>query len=108
MTKRLQKHSFYNKKDAKEDKREILELQKDQECIPEKEKVEFDFNESVKSCYQRIYAYFLVSVKDKDTADDLTQETLLTAHHAWSIGKYQEEGRFLGWIMCIAHSRLMD
>ncbi len=56
----------------------------------------------------RIYAYILMIVKDKDLADDLFQDTFIKVINTLRSGAYNEEGKFLQWVMRIAHNLIID
>jgi RNA polymerase sigma-70 factor (ECF subfamily) len=56
----------------------------------------------------RIYAYILMIVKDKDLADDLFQDTFIKVINTIRAGSYNEEGKFLQWAMRIAHNLIID
>jgi len=56
----------------------------------------------------RIYAYILMIVKDKDLADDLFQDTFIKVINTLRSGSYNEEGKFLQWVMRIAHNLIID
>ena len=56
----------------------------------------------------RVYAYILMIVKDKDLADDLFQDTFIKVINTIRAGSYNEEGKFLQWVMRIAHNLIID
>jgi len=56
----------------------------------------------------RVYAYILMIVKDKDLADDLFQDTFIKVVNTIRAGSYNEEGKFLQWVMRIAHNLIID
>jgi RNA polymerase sigma-70 factor (ECF subfamily) len=56
----------------------------------------------------RIFAYILMIVKDKDLADDLFQDTFIKVINTLRSGSYNEEGKFLQWVMRIAHNLIID
>jgi RNA polymerase sigma-70 factor (ECF subfamily) len=47
-------------------------------------------------------------VKDRDLAEDLFQDTFIKAIQTIKGGKYNEEGKFLPWIMRIAQNLVID
>lgn len=57
---------------------------------------------------QRVYAYILQMVKDRDTADDLFQETFVKAIMTIRQGRYSETGKFSAWITRIARNLIID
>lgn len=62
----------------------------------------------VKRHKNRVFTYILLLVKDRDLAEDLFQDTFVRAIDTIKGGKYKEEGKFLPWIMRIAHNLVID
>ncbi|MDY4019693.1 MAG: sigma-70 family RNA polymerase sigma factor [Prevotella sp.] len=56
----------------------------------------------------RLFQYILFVVRDKDIAEDIFQETFLKAIAKLNHGQYLPCGKFLGWMMRIAHNAVMD
>lgn len=56
----------------------------------------------------RIRDYIRMMVKDADLADDLAQEVLIKAVRTIDEGRYADNGKFLSWLMRIAHNRVID
>lgn len=56
----------------------------------------------------RIFAYILNIVKDKELADDLFQETFVKAIITIKEGRYVESGKFASWLSRIAHNLVID
>jgi RNA polymerase sigma-70 factor (ECF subfamily) len=56
----------------------------------------------------RIYAYILMITKNKELADDLFQDTFIKVINTIRSGSYNEEGKFLQWVMRIAHNLTID
>jgi len=56
----------------------------------------------------RIFAYILMVVKDKELAEDLFQDTFIKVIHTIRSGQYKEEGKFIQWVMRIAHNLIID
>ncbi|HET8838871.1 MAG TPA: sigma-70 family RNA polymerase sigma factor [Flavobacteriaceae bacterium] len=57
---------------------------------------------------QRIYSFIYSKVFDKDVADDIFQDTFIKVIKTLKKGKYNEEGKFLPWVMRIAHNLVID
>lgn len=57
---------------------------------------------------KRVYSYILMLVKDSQLAEDLFQDTFVKVIHKLKHGKYNEEGKFLQWVMRIAHNLIID
>jgi len=56
----------------------------------------------------RVYAYVLMITKNKELADDLFQDTFIKVINTIRAGSYNEEGKFLQWVMRIAHNLIID
>jgi RNA polymerase sigma factor (sigma-70 family) len=57
---------------------------------------------------KRVYSYIYMLVKDQQLAEDLFQDTFVKVIHKLKGGKYNEEGKFLQWVMRIAHNLIID
>ena len=57
---------------------------------------------------RRVRDYVRMMVKDNDVADDLTQEVLIKVVRVIDEGRYTDKGRFLPWVLRIAHNRVLD
>lgn len=55
-----------------------------------------------------IYSYILFIVHDRETAEDLFQDTFVKAIAYMQDGCYTTSGKFAGWLMRIAHNTVMD
>lgn len=57
---------------------------------------------------QRVRDYIRMMVKDAELADDLLQEVLIKAVRVIDEGRYTDNGKFLSWLMRIAHNQVID
>ena len=57
---------------------------------------------------QRVRNYIGMMVKDNDIADDIFQETFIKAVRVIDEGRYVDSGKFLSWVLRIAHNRVLD
>ena len=57
---------------------------------------------------QRVRNYIGMMVKDDDIADDIFQETFIKAVQVIDEGRYVDSGKFLSWVLRIAHNRVLD
>ena len=57
---------------------------------------------------QKLYNYIYSVVKDRDASDDIFQETFIKVINVLRSGTYREEGKFVQWIMRIAHNLTID
>ena len=56
----------------------------------------------------KIYNFIYSKVFDRDTAEDIFQETFIKVIRTLKRGVYNEEGKFLPWVMRIAHNLVID
>ncbi|MFT6746632.1 MAG: RNA polymerase sigma factor (sigma-70 family) [Glaciecola sp.] len=56
----------------------------------------------------RIFSYIMVTIKNKPMAEDFFQDTFVKVIKTLKAGKYNEEGKFLPWVMRIAHNLMID
>lgn len=66
------------------------------------------FEELVNRHKDRVYTTAYLIVKDRYRAEDLMQETFIKAIRTIKQGKYNEEGKFLPWLLRIAHNLAID
>ena len=57
---------------------------------------------------RRVLDYIKLMVKDSDTAKDIMQETFIKAVRVIDSGRYTDNGKFLSWILRIAHNQVID
>lgn len=56
----------------------------------------------------KLFSYILFVVHDRDTAEDIFQETFVKVITRLQEGRYTVSGKFGAWIMRIAHNAIMD
>ena len=56
----------------------------------------------------RVFAFIMSKVKNRDISDDIFQDTFIKVINSLKKGKYNEEGKFLPWMMRIAHNLVID
>ena len=56
----------------------------------------------------KLFSYILFVVRNRDTADDIFQETFVKVITKLQQRKYTNNGKFCAWIMRIAHNVIMD
>lgn len=56
----------------------------------------------------RIFTKIFLMVKDRDIANDVFQDTCIKVVQTLQRGKYNEEGKFLPWVLRIAHNLVID
>ena len=57
---------------------------------------------------QRIYSFIYSKVFDRNVAEDIFQDTFIKVINTLKRGAYNEEGKFLPWVMRIAHNLVID
>ncbi len=57
---------------------------------------------------RRIFSYIRLTVKDKALAEDIFQDTFIKVINTLKKGHYNEEGKFLPWVLRIAHNLIID
>ncbi len=57
---------------------------------------------------QRIYSFIYSKILNRDTTEDIFQDTFIKVINTLKRGKYNEEGKFLPWVMRIAHNLMID
>lgn len=56
----------------------------------------------------RVYGYIRTMVRDRQLAEDIFQDVFMKAVTTMKRGQYNEEGKFLPWILRIAHNLIID
>lgn len=56
----------------------------------------------------KVFSYILMVVKNKQHADDIFQDTFIKVINTLKSGTYKEEGKFIQWVMRIAHNLVID
>ncbi len=62
----------------------------------------------LKKHQRKIFTFIFMRVKDRALAEDLFQDTFYKVIDCLHQGKYNEEGKFLPWVMMIANNLCMD
>ena len=57
---------------------------------------------------QRIFSFIYSKVFDRDITEDIFQDTFIKVINTLKRGAYNEEGKFLPWVMRIAHNLVID
>lgn len=56
----------------------------------------------------RVFTYIVLLVKDEQLAEDIFQDTFIKVVNSLRKKSYKEEGRFVGWVLRIAHNLVID
>ena len=57
---------------------------------------------------RKVWSHIFLMVRDREVTEDLFQEAFIKVVHHLKAGKYNEEGKFLPWVMRIAHNLVID
>ena len=57
---------------------------------------------------RRVTEYIRMMVKDRDVADDIFQDTFIKVIRTIDSGRYVDNGKFLSWVLRIAHNQVID
>ena len=56
----------------------------------------------------RVFAFIMSKIKNRDLSEDIFQDTFIKVINSLKKGKYNEEGKFVPWVMRIAHNLVID
>jgi RNA polymerase sigma-70 factor (ECF subfamily) len=56
----------------------------------------------------KVYTYIILTIKNQQLAEDLFQETFIKVIQSLRAGKYKDNGKFLSWVIRIAHNLIID
>ena len=56
----------------------------------------------------KIYGFIFSKISDRDLTDDIFQDTFIKVINTLKSNSYNEEGKFLPWVMRIAHNLIID
>ncbi|TFH39605.1 MAG: sigma-70 family RNA polymerase sigma factor [Bacteroidia bacterium] len=56
----------------------------------------------------KVFTYISMYIRDKSLAEDIFQETFLKVINSLKSGRYRDNGKFLSWVMRIAHNLIID
>ncbi len=56
----------------------------------------------------KVYSYINLYIRNRDLADDIFQDTFLKVVQSIRAGRYQDDGKFISWVMRIAHNLIID
>ncbi len=62
----------------------------------------------IKRHKQKIYSFIYSKVYDRDLSEDIFQDTFIKVIRTLKRGAYNEEGKFLPWVMRISHNLVID
>ncbi len=62
----------------------------------------------IKRHQSKIFGFIYSKVGDRDLSDDIFQDTFIKVIRTLKSNSYNEEGKFLPWVMRIAHNLIVD
>tara|TARA_B100001094_G_scaffold259419_1_gene259579 strand:+ start:241 stop:834 length:594 start_codon:yes stop_codon:yes gene_type:complete len=62
----------------------------------------------IKRHQARIFNFINSKVQERDTSEDIFQDTFIKVIRTLKGGQYNEEGKFVPWVMRIAHNLVID
>jgi len=62
----------------------------------------------IKRHQSKIYGFIYSKVTDRDISDDIFQDTFIKVIKTLKSNAYNEEGKFLPWVMRISHNLIVD
>jgi|TARA_B110000902_G_scaffold236393_1_gene282490 RNA polymerase sigma factor (sigma-70 family) len=69
---------------------------------------EYSLEILIKRHQQRLYSFIYSKIQDRDLTEDVFQDTFIKVIRTLKKGNYNEEGKFLPWVMRIAHNLIID
>jgi RNA polymerase sigma-70 factor (ECF subfamily) len=57
---------------------------------------------------KKVYSYIFMQVRNQALAEDLFQETFIKVISSIKTDRYQDHGKFLSWVIRIAHNLIID
>lgn len=57
---------------------------------------------------KRVFSYVMMVVRDRHLAEDIFQDTFIKVIQTLKRGAYNDEGKFLPWVLRIAHNLVID
>jgi RNA polymerase sigma-70 factor (ECF subfamily) len=66
------------------------------------------FEKLIKRHKSKVFAYISLYIRDQALAEDIFQDTFLKVIQSVKTGRYSDNGKFLSWVMRIAHNLIID
>ena len=57
---------------------------------------------------RKVFNYIMLMVKNEQLAEDIFQDTFIKVINSLLEGKYKDHGRFISWVIRIAHNLVID
>ena len=69
---------------------------------------ELALSELINRHQARLYGFIFSKIQDRDATEDVFQDTFIKVIRTLKRGNYNEQGKFLPWVMRIAHNLVID
>lgn len=69
---------------------------------------EIALEELIRRYQKQVFSFILLKVKDRILAEDLFQDTFIKVIDSLRSGNYRDEGKFIPWVLRIAHNLCID
>jgi RNA polymerase sigma factor (sigma-70 family) len=56
----------------------------------------------------KVFSYIMMTVRNQHLAEDIFQDTFIKVVRSLNMGKYTDNGKFVPWVMRIAHNLIID
>jgi RNA polymerase sigma factor (sigma-70 family) len=66
------------------------------------------FEKLIQRHKNKVFAYISLYIRDLALAEDIFQDTFLKVIQSVKAGKYADNGKFVSWVMRIAHNLIID
>ena len=66
------------------------------------------FEQIIKRHKNKVFAYISLYIRDQALAEDIFQDTFMKVFQSIKTGRYQDNGKFISWVMRIAHNLIID
>jgi RNA polymerase sigma-70 factor (ECF subfamily) len=66
------------------------------------------FDEIIHRHKNKVFSYISLYIRDQALVEDIFQDTFLKVIQSVKSGKYYDNGKFLSWVMRIAHNLIID
>jgi RNA polymerase sigma-70 factor (ECF subfamily) len=66
------------------------------------------FDKIINRHKNKVFAYISLYIRDQTLVEDIFQDTFLKVIQSVKSGKYSDNGKFLSWVMRIAHNLIID
>jgi RNA polymerase sigma-70 factor (ECF subfamily) len=66
------------------------------------------FDQIIHRHKNKVFAYISLYIRDQALAEDIFQDTFMKVIQSVKSGRYQDNGKFISWVMRIAHNLIID